>query len=48
MGEGRSTLSMLTGKVIGERSIREPRNRWKKNVRMDRKIGYRRQYEEFI
>ena len=35
--EARSVLKMLTGRSIGNRTLRRPRRRWEDNIRMDLK-----------
>ena len=35
MEEGRSALTILTGKPIGKRPLGRPRRRWEGNIRMD-------------
>jgi hypothetical protein len=37
MEVGRHAFKNLTGKPVGERSLRRPRRRWEKNIIMDLK-----------
>ena len=37
MEEGRSAFKIVTGKLLGKRSLGRPRHRWKDNIRMELK-----------